>query len=144
MHLTARKHQFGVSIIAAIILLLALSLLGAMIAVLTATQSESTVNEWLSAQALYAAESGVQAAAYRINNNPAATAAATCNAGDIAPPVQLDGTVAAWYTVDATATNISGYSLCSIVATGMAGGTVANPVARRQITVLYRSIVIPP
>ncbi len=143
MHLITRKYQYGVSLIAAIVLLLALSLLGAMIAVLTSIQSESTVNEWFSAQALYAAESGVQASAFLINNNPALTAAATCNAADTGAAVQLEAGRAAWYSVNATATTISGYSLCTIVATGMAGGTSGSPIATRQITVQYRSIVIP-
>lgn len=133
-----RKHQSGISIIMAIVALLGLSLLGAMVAVLTSTQSENTVNEWFSAQALYAAESGIQASAYTINNS-----AGVCAAATTAGPVALQAGLNAWYTINSSVITISGITLCQIVATGLAGGTAASPIAQRQITVDYKSIVVP-
>lgn len=131
------KRQSGISIITAIVALLGLSLLGAMIAVLTSTQSESTVNEWYSAQALYAAESGIQVSAYKINHGAGACAAA--NATDIL----LEAGLPAWYSITTAVVTISGINTCEITATGKAGGTAASPVAQRQIVVNYKSIVVP-
>lgn len=132
------KHQSGISIIAAIVLLLGLAILGSMVAVLTSTQSESTINEWYSAQALYAAESATQIAAYQINQS-----GGNCDAPDTAGPVQLEAGLAAWYTIQSGQTTISGINVCQITASGMAGGSDANPVAQRQITVDYKSVVVP-
>jgi hypothetical protein len=134
----AHMHQAGFSLIAAIVLLLALTLMGAMIATLTSTQSENTIDEWYSAQALYAAESGIQVSAYKINHG-----AGNCNAADAAAAVQLEAGLAAWYTIQSTAVSISGINVCRITAIGMAGGTSGSPVASRQIVVDYKSIVVP-
>jgi Tfp pilus assembly protein PilX len=109
-----------------------------MVAVLTSTQSESTVNEWFSAQALYAAESGVQASAWLINQN-----AGVCTAANTAVAVQLEAGRPAWYTISSVVVSISGINLCRITAIGMAGGTSTNPIAQRLITVDYKSIVVP-
>ncbi len=139
-----RKHQSGISIIMAIVALLGLSLLGTMIVVLTSTQSESTVNEWFSAQALYAAESGIQAAAFNINQSAVFGAGVgNCAAGNTAV-VALEAGRAAWYTVNTAVINVSGFNLCQITATGLAGGTSASPIAQRQITADYKSVVIVP
>jgi len=136
--LVTHGKQSGISIIAAIVMLLALSLLGAMIATLTSTQSESTVDEWYSAQAFYAAESGTQVAAYTINNN-----AGNCAAANTAAATQLEAGMDAWYTINVVSYTISGINFCRITSIGMAGGTSASPVATRQITVDYKSVVIP-
>lgn len=136
------NRQSGISIITAIVALLGLSLLGAMIAVLTSTQSESTVNEWYSAQALYAAESGIQVSAYKINHGAGAFAAGDCTAAN-ATDILLEAGLPAWYSITTAVVTISGINTCEITATGKAGGTAASPVAQRQIVVNYKSIVVP-
>lgn len=134
----SRRDQGGFSIIAAITLLLALAILGAMVAVLTSTQSESTLDEWYSAQALYAAESATQIAAYQINQS-----GGNCALPTTAAPVQLEAGLAAWYSIQSGLAAIGGINVCQITARGMAGGTAASPVAQRQVTVDYKSIVVP-
>ncbi len=141
-----RRHQTGFSIIAAITLLLALAMLGAMVATLTSTQSESTVDEWYSAQALYAAESATQIAAYQINHNfVAANTPAVCATPDTAAPVALEAGVLAWYSISSVHAidASSGIGYCAITAVGTAGGSSALPVAQRSITVNYKSIIVP-
>ncbi|MCW8827815.1 MAG: hypothetical protein OQK94_02030 [Gammaproteobacteria bacterium] len=124
------SRQRGVSIIAAIFLLVALSTLGALMTVLLSSQSLQSATDLLSNQALYAAESAVQASAYRINQSQ------DCTAGDVTAQ-QLEAGLDAWYTISGSNDTINGHALCRIIATGMAGGSSGNPIAQRQITVLY-------
>jgi Tfp pilus assembly protein PilX len=135
------KHQSGISIIMAIVALLGLSLLGTMVAVLTSTQSESTANERFSAQALYAAESGTQVAAYLINHNAGDCTQGTV--GTVAAPVALEANLPAWYYVTSTVVTIDTINVCQIVSTGLAGGTDVAPIASREITADYKSVVVP-
>ena len=58
------KRQKGVSIITAIFIITGLLVLGLLIARLMMMSSTTTINEWYSAQSLYAAEAGVDCAAY--------------------------------------------------------------------------------
>ena len=84
------KSQKGASILAAIFLITALAVLGALMTKLTIMSSQETINEFYSAQALYAAESGTDWAAYHILNND------TCTAGypyTAVVPVSTDSSV---------------------------------------------------
>ncbi|MGM0593039.1 MAG: hypothetical protein ACQETD_00770 [Pseudomonadota bacterium] len=131
MSITAlRQPQRGVSLVAAIFLLVALAMLGALMTVLVSSQSLTGVSDLYANQALYAAESAVHRAAYRINQ------ARDCTAGDVTDQ-QLEDGVSAWYSVNGSADTVNGHAVCRIIATGMAGGSSANPVAQRQITVIY-------
>jgi Tfp pilus assembly protein PilX len=66
--LTACSHrrQRGASLISAVFLITALAVLGALMTKLTQFTSTKTVKEWYGAQALYAAESAISAAAFDI------------------------------------------------------------------------------
>lgn len=60
------RQQCGASLISAVFLITALAVLGALMTKLTQFTSTQTVKEWYGAQALYAAESAISAAAYDI------------------------------------------------------------------------------
>lgn len=144
MHLTMNspRHQSGISLIAAIFMLVTLAMLGALMTVLISSQSLGSLNEWYSSQALYAAESGVQASAYKINHSSGATPTAKCADANTSSPVQVESGTEAWYSITSTLNTINSINVCEIVATGLAGGTSANPTVQRQITVTYSSIAI--
>ncbi|MGD8588970.1 MAG: hypothetical protein PVG22_09095, partial [Chromatiales bacterium] len=90
-------RQQGVSLITAIFLLVGMSALGLMMTRMLVTQSLQTTDEWFSAQALYAAESGVQYAAYRLNRStPAACSLTTTD---------LEVTGQSWFKITTQANN---------------------------------------
>ncbi|MCW8917317.1 MAG: hypothetical protein OQL08_00665 [Gammaproteobacteria bacterium] len=139
MHATPRNgramahRQGGASIIAAIFLITALAVLGALMTKLTIMSSQETLNEWYSTQALYAAESGADWAAYHIINND------TCESGGY--PYSATVPVAAEATVEVAircaqpgkvlppgASKVT-INLYHITATGKAG----NGRAQRQL-----------
>lgn len=125
-----KQRQRGVSLVAAIFLLVALSVLGALMTVLLSSQSLTSVSDYYANQALYTAESAVQRAAYQINQSQ------DCTAGDVTGQ-QLEDGLDAWYTISGNNDTINGHLLCRIIATGMAGGNSSSPISQRQITVLY-------
>jgi Tfp pilus assembly protein PilX len=121
-------RQRGVSLITAIFLLVGMSALGLMMTRMLVTQSVQTTDEWLSAQALYAAESGVQYAAYQLNRStPAACSLTTTD---------LEVTGQSWFSIRAKTHDT--LAACEITATGKAGGTPAHPKVQRQLVVIYR------
>lgn len=63
------QRQKGASLITAVFLITALALLAALMTRLMVLGSTETINEWYSAQSLYAAESGVDWAAFQIATN---------------------------------------------------------------------------
>ena len=131
MPMTPLQHrQRGVSLVAAIFLLVALATLGALMTVLLSSQSLTSVSDYYANQALYSAESAVQRAAYHINQGR------DCTAGNVSEQ-PLEAGLDAWYSISGSSDTIGGHQVCRIIATGMAGGSSANPISQRQITVLY-------
>lgn len=127
------KNQRGASLIAAIFVITALAALGGLMTQLLVLESEQTVNEWYSAQALYAAESGVDWAAYQIESGTYGTACPYSSG------TQDVITNQAWFSVQVTGCNVDvgGRRLYRIQSTGTAGGTSGSPRAQRRVTVQY-------
>ncbi len=119
-------RQRGASLVMAIFLITALAALGGLLTQLLVLGSEETINEWYSAQALYAAESGVEWAARDIRAG---------GSGSISNGVVL--TDRAWMTTSVSAVNIGGRTLYHITSTGSAGGLVSAPRAQRRIVVQF-------
>ena len=116
-------RQRGAALIAAIFVITALAALGGLMTQLLVLGSEETIDEWYSAQALYAAESGVEWSVY---NGGASNVNQVVVAGR------------AWFDVSVTATNFGGgKTLYIITSTGKAGGTMGSPRTQRQIVVQY-------
>jgi hypothetical protein len=107
-----------------------MSTLGLMMTQMLVTQSLQTTDEWLSAQALYAAESGVQYAAYQLNRST--PAACTLTLTDLAVTGQ------SWFSIETRSKLLGSTTVCEITASGKAGGTAATPMVQRQIVVTYR------
>lgn len=144
MNNSTKHSQSGVSLIAAIFLLVGLSMLGAMMTLLVTSQSESTLDELYAAQALYAAQSAVQGAAFKINQSAiAGGGTANCTAANTVSPVQLEAGTDAWFEVTSSYQMLGTVGTCKIVATGYAGGTSANPITQRQLTVVYKPATLP-
>jgi len=136
--------QSGISLIAAIFLLVGLAMLGALMTLLITSESESTVNEMLSVQALYAAESGIQVSGFKINQSAVTNGGvADCTQATTSAPVQLESGIDAWYSIQSTLQAFGSVNTCEIVATGMAGGSSGNPTTQREITVYYNSATLP-
>ena len=115
-------RQRGAALIAAIFVITALAALGGLMTQLLVLGSEETIDEWYSAQALYAAESGVEWSVYQ-NGAAGTDQAVTANV---------------WFDVSVATTNFGGgKTLYTITSTGKAGSTAANPRAQRQIIVQY-------
>ena len=126
------RYQKGASILTAIFLITALAVLGSLMTKLTITSNQETINEMYSAQALYAAESGTDWAAYHILNND------TCSAADYPPytatvPVSATSTVEVSINCAQTGKSNQTINLYHITVTGKAGGTRAQ----RQLTVQF-------
>ena len=123
-------RELGVSIITAIFLLVGLSALGVAMTKMIVTQSLQTTDAWLSSQALYAAESGVQYAAYQLNrSSPAA-----CSLSETDSAVGTDS----WFSIATQLVPLGSTDVCEITATGKAGNSAATPAVQRQIVVTYR------
>lgn len=121
-------RQRGASLIAAIFIITALLAIGGLMTQLMVLGSEETINEWYSAQALYAAESGVDYAVWELENG-----------GD---GVTTDTDVIAgqsWMTTTVTTTSFNGGAqlLYTITSTGEAGGTSGNPRSQREIMIQF-------
>lgn len=118
------RRQNGASLIAAIFLMTALLVIGGLMTQLMVLGSEETINEWYSAQAFYAAESGAEWSIY----NSGAT--------DITGQAVVVGR--AWFDVTTTITNFAGGNvLYTITSTGMAGEASTNLRTQRQILIKY-------
>ena len=104
--------------------------LGAAMTQMVVVQSVQTTDEWFSSQALYAAESGVQYAAYRLNrSSPAACALSVTDFS-----VGTRG----WFSINTQPVTLGTVDVCEITATGKAGNAAAAPTVQRQIVVTYR------
>ncbi|MCW8825004.1 MAG: hypothetical protein OQK78_01130 [Gammaproteobacteria bacterium] len=131
------SKQRGASLIAAVFLITGLAVMGAILTKVMTTTSRETISEWYSAQALYAAESGVDWAAYHITNNN------SCPAGYpySSPQVIEVAPGSAWVDVNITCIqageNPNIMTLYLVTSDGMAGGTSANPEVKRRLTVQY-------
>lgn len=119
-------RQRGASLVMAIFLITALAALGGLLTQLLVLGSEETINEWYSAQALYAAESGVAWAARDIRAG---------GSGSISNGMVL--TDRAWMNTTVSAVSIGGRTLYHITSTGSAGGLVSAPRAQRRIVVQF-------
>jgi len=116
-------RQQGASLIAAIFLITALLVIGALMTQLTVLGSEETINEWYSAQAIYAAESGAEWSIYN---------------GGAAAVNQVVVVGGAWFDVTVTTTNFAGGKVqYTITSTGMAGEALTKIRTQRQILVQY-------
>lgn len=131
------SQQRGASLIAAVFLITGLAVMGAIMTKVMTTSSKETINEWYSAQALYAAESGIDWAAYHITNNN------TCPAGyTYSAPQAIEVTPGrAWVDVTISCLqageNPNITSLYLITSDGKAGGTSASPEVQRRLTVQF-------
>lgn len=121
---TGFVRQRGAALIAAIFVITALAALGGLMTQLLVLGSEETIDEWYSAQALYAAESGVQWSAYK---NGVGTGGGNETV-----------TSTSWFEVSVTTTPLGGgKTLYTITSTGKAGDTAATPRTQRRIVVQY-------
>ena len=120
-----KTEQRGSALITAIFLITALAVLGAMVSRTMITKSDESVSEFLSTQALYAAETGVQWAARDIVAGGIGTTGAL--------PANVAGTTT--FTTNAVATSFGGKTVYTITSTGAAQGGM-TPV-RRTIEVSF-------
>lgn len=125
--LLTKSAQRGASLFAVIFVITALATLGALMTQLLVTESEETINEWYSAQALYAAESGVDWAVWDL----------TINGGSGATTDTSVVVNQSWMTTSVASVTIGTRTLYTITSTGEAGGAAANPRAQRQIVVQF-------
>lgn len=131
------SKQGGVSLIAAVFLITGLAVMGAIMTKVMTISSKETISEWYSAQALYAAESGIDWAAFQITNND------TCplNYPYSSPQIIEITAGMAWVDVDIScsqageAPNIT--NLYLITSDGMAGGTSASPEVQRRLVMQF-------
>lgn len=123
----SRRYQRGVSLITAVFIITALAVLGALTSRYLILGSEETTNEWLAAQALYAAESGVHWSAYDLLHGSSGGVAsnATVVAGR------------AWFSTQVSAVTIGPRTLYTITSIGTAGGSAGSPRTERRITVQF-------
>lgn len=132
----SRQRQRGASLIAAIFLIVGLAALGLLLARTTALTSEETIAEWYSAQALYAAESGIDYAVHQIVSGSWTT-------DDPPPSPWAPGTLRevragqAWFYVYTELSETAGARLWTITSTGVAGADSANPLAQRRVQVRF-------
>ena len=128
------RKQRGASLITAVFLITALAVLATLMTRLTIHGSVVTINEYFSARALSAAESGIDWAVYDIINN-----ASTGNSGGT---VELEAGEAIWFntTVQSWAIDSGGAdpkTYYQITSRGVAGGTIGNPTVQRTLTLQF-------
>jgi Tfp pilus assembly protein PilX len=125
---TGPKGQRGAALIAAIFVITALAALGGLMTQMLVLGTEETIDDWYSAQALYAAESGVEWAVWDL----------TVNGGSGATTNSMVVNNQAWMTTTVNTVMINGTdNLYTITSTGTAGGTSGSPRTQRQIVVQY-------
>lgn len=123
------QRQRGASLVTAIFLITALAVLGAMMTRITTLDSAGTVNEWYSAQSLYAAESGIDWGARYIEDNNTCTPYSTSN--------RVVVTGRSWFDLNITCVSVDSFNLYTIISTGKAGGSSGSPMTQRELQVLY-------
>jgi Tfp pilus assembly protein PilX len=117
------KRHSGASLLTAVFLITALALLGALMTRLMVLSSTETIQEWYAAQSLYAAESGVDWAAFQI-----ATGTYTCTPNSDTHPVTANTT----FTVTVSCQEIGGRQLYEITSTGITAAPFGQ-VQRRLV-----------
>jgi len=127
--------QRGASLITAVFLITGLAVLGAMMTRMMTLSSTETIGEWNSAQALYAAESGVDWAARYIVDNDTCPVSYPYTATPPASKVVVPGR--AWFDLTISCTQKDSFNLYSISSVGKAGGTSASPSTQRTLEVLF-------
>lgn len=135
--LKMKRHQTGASLVTAVFLITALAVLGALLSRVMSTASIETVNEYTSAKALYAAESGIDYAAYQLVQNTGDVATSLTAASATNQSVDTDS----WFTTTVTALvtpATTSQTVYAIRSTGSAGGSAANPTARRELVVHFK------
>jgi len=120
------NRQGGAALISAIFVITALAALGAVMMQMMVMGSEESLNEWHSAQALYAAESGVDWAIWDISQN-----------GGDGSGTDQTVTNQAWVTTAVNQTVAGDKVLYEITSTGKAGGVATQPMAQRQVIVKF-------
>jgi hypothetical protein len=118
------KRQTGASLLTAVFLITGLALLAALMTRMTVIGSTETINEWYSAQSLYAAESGIDWTAFQIT-----TGAFGCAATNSLPQNVTANTS---FTVNVNCQAIGGRSLYQITSTGSTN-TPFGQVQRRLV-----------
>jgi type II secretory pathway component PulK len=124
------QQQRGVSILTAVFLITGLAVLGAMMTRMMVMSSTETISEWRSAQALYAAESGVDWAARYITDNNACGAPYTTSDREV-----VSGQ--AWFDLSISCNQVDALNLYTISSTGKAGNSSAAPATQRELQVLF-------
>ncbi len=119
-------RQRGASLVMAIFLITALAALGGLLTQRLVLGSEKSIDAWYSAQALYAAESGVAWAARDISAG---------GPGSISNGVVLADR--AWMSTTVSPVSIGGRTLYTITSIGSAGGLMSAPRAQRRIVVQF-------
>ncbi len=132
MKLRPIRTQRGASLITAIFLITALAAIAALMTRQSIHSTIETTNEYFSAQALYAAEAGVDRAAYDILFNGGDGQAADQSVPGAGAPAWYTTTVRSW-TVDTGSTNQKTYY--EVTSTGEAGGSAITPVVSRRLVV---------
>ncbi len=125
------RHQQGASLITAVFLITTVAAIGALMARLSSTTAITSAHEILSARALYAAETGVDWAAFQIRtgvNTDCVQASGERSVGtdarfSVAVSCDFDGG--------------PGRRAYRFVSTGAAGGTTGDPRVQREITVQF-------
>ncbi|MGE0080335.1 MAG: hypothetical protein AB7U81_03455 [Thiohalomonadaceae bacterium] len=129
MSATRRERQQGASLITAVFLITAMAVIAGVMMRLTANTQVTTAEEWLSAQALYAAESGIDWAAYKIADGTVGCAAS--DSGNVAVGD-------AWFRVSTgDCLNVGGRQVHTITSIGYAGGAPGNAAVQRRIIVQF-------
>lgn len=122
-----RRRQRGASLILAVFLITSLAALGVLATRAVVLSTEATDAGWYAAQALYAAEAGVDYAAHVIvTGSP--------------PSAQLREVVAgrAWFRiVEVNSTAVDGAQLWTIVSIGLAGPDPNAPLAQRRVETVF-------
>lgn len=134
--MTRIVDQRGVTLIAAVFAVMGLAVLGLIAVQLMVVTSQQQIRSWNAEQSLYAAESGVDWAAWQIN------AQGTCAVASSDQVVETGTSVSAWFDITGVGVDIDGRPVCRITATGKAGGSASSPDTTRQINVLYRAVVV--
>lgn len=131
------SKQRGVSLITAIFLITGLALLAALMTKLVVVGSEESIREWHSTQALFAAETGVEWAAFQIVQGH--TPGGGCNpalTGSGVTPLEMVAN-RAWFQVAISCFQAETVSVYQITSNGLAGESSSSANARRQLTVQF-------
>jgi len=128
------RRQRGASLITAVFLITALAVLGAVMTRLTIHGSVVSVNEYFSARALSAAESGIDWAIYDIVNNGSTGISLGNVALEAGEAIWFDTTVQTW-VIDNGGADPRTYYL--ITSQGSAGGAIGTPTVQRTLTLQF-------